>query len=69
MGDVTTIIGTRRQECTLVEPKHLWEETTTINVKDNQWNQMSLKEKWKKRWDLALLNDALMMIILGGTQC
>jgi hypothetical protein len=35
MGEVATIIGTRRQECTLVKPKHLWEQTTNINVKDN----------------------------------
>jgi hypothetical protein len=47
----------------------LWEQTTNINVKENQWNQMNLMEKWNKWWDLAFLNDALVMIILGGTQC
>ncbi len=25
--------------------------------------------KMKKQWDLAFLNDVLMMKILGGTQC
>jgi hypothetical protein len=36
MEEVATIIGTKRQECTLVEAKHLWEQTTNINVKENQ---------------------------------